>query len=105
MESMKVINAWRSRDLAGFVSAIIEEAQPTSEDAMSDTENYTIDLLSLDPNAFVALDNLKRYRSGEKMTDVWPNDDPGYPPAEQRENDRRILCGAICDRLLGKATA
>ena len=30
MESMKVINAWRSRDLAGFVSAIIEEAQPTS---------------------------------------------------------------------------
>ena len=57
------------------------------------------DLIAVLPvDAIVALDRLKRYRRGEVMSTVWEPLEH-YPPAEQREDDRRVLCNAIIDVL------
>ena len=56
-------------------------------------------MIHLYADAMVALDRLRRYRAGEKMASVWEHFD-GYPPDEQRNDDRRLLCNSLIDGIL-----
>jgi hypothetical protein len=55
--------------------------------------------IELTADAIVSLDRLKRYRSGAQMASVWEPID-GYPPDEQRADDRRVLCNAVVTSVL-----